>query len=110
VYLYTLSATRSHPQNLAAHNRRELQAIGVSSIGSRTGGTVGLLGSRGRIHGEEATDVFCGIQGQGGDGGDPGRLRFRDLLLDLQRAVEPTLGITDTLLTQFAAGQQLATI
>lgn len=36
------------------------------------------------------------------------RLRFRDLLLHLQRVVEATLGITQTLLTQPSAGQQLA--
>jgi putative transposase len=37
------------------------------------------------------------------------RLRFRDLLLHLQRVVEATLGITQTLLTQPSAAQQLAT-
>lgn len=36
------------------------------------------------------------------------RLRFRDLLLHLQRVVEATLGITQTLLTQPSAAQQLA--
>lgn len=35
------------------------------------------------------------------------RLRFRDLLLHLQRVVEATLGITQTMLTQLAAEQQL---
>jgi len=38
------------------------------------------------------------------------RLRFRDLLLHLQGVVEATLGITQTLLTQLAAEQQLAAI
>jgi hypothetical protein len=38
------------------------------------------------------------------------RLRFRDLLLHLQRVVEATLGITQTTLTQLAAEQQLAAI
>jgi len=37
------------------------------------------------------------------------RLRFRDLLLDLQRVVEATLGITQTLPSQPTAEQQLAT-
>lgn len=35
------------------------------------------------------------------------RLRFRDLLLHLQRVVEATLGITQTMLTQLPAEQQL---
>jgi len=38
------------------------------------------------------------------------RLRFRDLLLHLQRVVEATLGITQAMPTQPAAEQQLATI
>ena len=37
------------------------------------------------------------------------RLRFRDLLLHLQRVVEATLGITQVLLTQLAPEQQLKT-